>query len=136
MGNWTKNDGRRLALDSNTEYFLPNGAAFAPDASWVSKQRLAGFTKDRKKKFLYLCPDFVIELMSPSDRLSRAMAKMTQWMENGAALSWLIDADRRIVYIYRPGRAPEELAEPNHVLGEGPVAGFRLELTGIWCGLE
>ena len=136
LANWAKKDGRGVALGSNTEYFLPNGAAFAPDASWVSKQRLADFTKDQKKKFLHLCPEFVIELMSPSDRLSKAMAKMVQWVENGAALGWLIDADRRIAYIYRPGQEPEEMAEPDYLLGEGPVSGFRLELADVWRGLE
>jgi Uma2 family endonuclease len=96
---------------------------------------LAQFTKDQKRRFLYLCPDFVIELMSPSDRLSKAQSKMRQWIENGAALAWLIDADQRTVYIYRPGREPELLVGPDHINGEGPVAGFRLELSDIWRGL-
>lgn len=100
------------------------------------KERLAAFTKEEKKRFLHLCPDFVIDLMSPSDRLSKVMAKMAQWIENGTALGWLLDADRRMAYIYRPGREPEELVNPDHLLGEGPVAGFRLELADIWRGLD
>jgi Uma2 family endonuclease len=133
---WAMKDGRGVAPDSNTEYFLPGGAALGPDASWVSKERLAAFSKEQKKRFLHLCPDFVIELMSPSDRLSKVQAKMLQWIENGAALGWLLDADRRTAYIYRPGREPEELVNPDHLLGEGPVAGFRLELGDIWRGLD
>lgn len=107
-----------------------------PDASWVSKERLSAFSKEQKKRFLHLCPDFVIELMSPSDRLSKARAKMAQWIENGAALGWLVDADRRTACVYRPGREPEEPVNPDFLLGEGPVAGFRLELADIWRGLE
>jgi Uma2 family endonuclease len=132
---WSRRDGRGQAFGPDAEFFLPTGAAYGPDACWVHNSRLAQFTKDQKRRFLYLCPDFVIELMSPSDRLSKAQSKMRQWIENGAALAWLIDADQRTVYIYRPGREPELLVGPDHVNGEGPVAGFRLELSDIWRGL-
>lgn len=100
---WTKHDGRGIAIGSSTEFFLPNGAARSPDASWILKSRLTGFTKEEKGKFLHLCPDFIIELKSPSDLLSRQKAKMQEWIENGAQLGWLIDPDKRTVYIYRSG---------------------------------
>jgi Uma2 family endonuclease len=77
----------------------------------------------------------VVELTSPSDRLPKVKAKMREWMENGAALAWLIDPDRRTVYIYRPGQDAGELAGVDHVSGEGPLADFRLELADIWKGL-
>src|SRR5712692_9557951 len=76
LGNWAKADGRGIALDSNTEYVLPSGAAFSPDASWVLKSRLASFSKEQKKRFLPLCPEFVVELTSPTDRLTNLKAKM------------------------------------------------------------
>jgi Uma2 family endonuclease len=117
VGNWTRADGRGIALDSNTEYILPSGAALSPDASWVLKSRLASFSKDQKKRFLPLCPDFVVELTSPTDRLTRARAKMREWIDNGAHLGWLIDADRRAVHVYRPDRQPEELPGYRRDLG-------------------
>lgn len=132
---WCKRDGRGRAFDSNAEYILPNGAALSPDASWVQSGRLAQFTKEQKKRFLPLCPDFLVELLSPTDRLPKAQAKMSEWIDNGAALGWLIDADRRTVYVYRPGQEPEELVNPGHLSGEGIVEGFRLELGDIWQGL-
>ncbi|HJZ95116.1 MAG TPA: Uma2 family endonuclease [Candidatus Solibacter sp.] len=135
LHNWAKRDGRGRAFDSNSEFFLPNGAARGPDAAWVDKGRLANLTKEQKRKFFYLCPDFVIELTSPSDRLNKVQAKMVEWIANGAALGWLIDADKRTVYIYRPGRDPERLVSVEHANGEGPVEGFRLDLTDIWLGL-
>ena len=135
LGNWARTDGRGVALDSNTEYVLPNGAARSPDASWVLRSRLAAFTREQKQRFLPLCPDFVVELTSPSDRLNAVRAKMSEWMENGVPLAWLIDADRRTVYVYRRGHEPEELVEADHVAGDSPVAGFRLELSEIWQGL-
>ena len=132
---WAKRDGRGRAFDSNTEYILPNGAALSPDASWVLKSRLDTFSKEQKKRFLPLCPDFVVELTSPTDRLNKVKAKMREWIENGAALGWLLDADRRTVYIYRPGQEPDRLADIDHVAGEAPVEGFRLDLGDIWRGL-
>jgi Uma2 family endonuclease len=135
VGNWARRDGRGIALDCNTEYLLQNGAALAPDASWVLKSRLASFTKEQKRRFLPLCPDFIVELVSPTDRLPRVKSRMLEWIDNGAQLGWLIDADRRTVYIYRPGRAPEELVDIEWIDSEGPVEGFRLELHDIWEGL-
>src|SRR5438552_4130968 len=130
LGAWAKRDGRGRAFDSNAEYLLPNGAARSPDASWVPQSRIDGVGKEEKRRFARLCPDFVVELTSPSDRLPKVQAKMREWMENGAALGWLIDPDRRTVYIYR--QDAEALVGVDHVTGEGPVEGFRLELAGIW----
>lgn len=132
---WAKRDGRGRAFDSNTEYILPNGAALSPDASWVLQSRLDTFSKEQKKRFLPMCPDFVVELTSPTDRLSQVKAKMREWIENGAALGWLIDADRQTVYVYRPGQEPDQRASIDHIIGHAPVEGFRLELADIWRGL-
>jgi len=135
LSTWSKQDGRGRAFDSNGKFLLPNRAARSPDASWVLKSRLERHTKEERRRFLSLCPDFVVELMSPSDRLSKLKAKMREWMENGASLGWLIDADKRAVHIYRSGQEAEVLTGVDHVTGEGPVEGFRLELTDIWEGL-
>lgn len=128
LGNWARADGRGVSFDSNTEFILESGAAFAPDASWILKRRLAKFTRQDKKEFGRICPDFVIELRSPSDRLSALKGKMEEWIRNGTRLAWLIDADRRVVYIYRPGQQIEELRGSNVIEGDGPVKGFRLDL--------
>ena len=135
LGNWARQDGRGRAFDSSVEYFLPSGAAYSPDASWVSRLRLDRLSKEEKRKFPPLCPDFVVELKSPSDRLPKLKAKMREWIDNGALLGWLIDPDSRTVYIYRPGRELEQLVHPERVAGEGPVEGFILELAEIWAGL-
>jgi hypothetical protein len=49
--------------------------------------------------------------------------------------AWLIDADLRTVYIYRPGRSPEKCVGLNAISGEGSVEGFTLQLADIWEGL-
>jgi Uma2 family endonuclease len=129
---WARREGRGKDFDSNVEYILPSGAALSPDASWVLRSRLATLTPEQKKKFLPLCPDFVVELRSPTDRLPRAQAKMREWIENGAKLGWLIDPTNRTVYIYRPGQPTERLVDPRRVEGEPPVDSFVLEMAGIW----
>lgn len=135
LANWAKTDGRGAAFDSNTEFMLASGAAFAPDASCILKSRLSKLTKAEKKRFGRICPDFVIELRPPSDRFTSLKAKMEEWMRNGVQLGWLIDADRRIVFIYRPGKAVEEVRDASMIEGDGHVEGFHLDLVPVWEGL-
>jgi len=136
LGTWAKRDGRGKTFGPSVEFILPTGAAYSPDAAWVSNERLARLTKEQKRKFPRLCPEFVVEVMSLSDRLKPAKAKMADWMANGVLLSWLIDGDHQTVYIYRAGRNnPEKQTGILKLSGEGPIAGFELDLTDIWAGL-
>jgi Uma2 family endonuclease len=83
-----------------------------------------------------LVPEFVVELLSPSDRLPAAKKKMAEWMANGVALAWLIDADKQTVYVYSAGQeSPEKAEGVERLVGQGPVEGFVLELNEIWQGL-
>jgi len=132
LANWSRQDRHGYAFGSDVAYLLADGSALCPDASWVEHSRLARLTREQKRKFPPLVPDFVVELTSPSDRLPRVRKKMEAWIANGVQLAWLIDADRRTAYIYRPSRDPEKLAAPPKLKGEGPVAGFVLDLTEIW----
>src|SRR5258706_2060307 len=102
---WTKRDGTGAAFDSSTGFKLPNGADRSPDGSWVRESRLAALTHEQKIKFLPLCPDFVIELLSPTDALLTTQAKMTENLGNGSQLGWLIDPEMRQVHVYRPPQA-------------------------------
>ncbi len=96
---WALGDGTGAAFDSATGFILPNGAVRAPDAAWVRMSRLQELTEEQQEQFLPLCPDFVIELRSPSDRLRAVQAKMREYIANGAVLGWLIDAPNRRVYV-------------------------------------
>lgn len=135
LGGWAEQDGRGAAFDSNTEFILPDGSAFAPDAAWVAWERIRQLSSKQKRQFPRLSPDFIIELMSPSDRPAQARRKMQLWIDNGVLLAWLIDPDRRAVTVYRPIGEPELLENPDQVVGEGPVAGCVLDLREIWAGL-
>jgi Uma2 family endonuclease len=132
---WSKADGRGKAFSPSVQYFLPDGSGLSPDASWVSNESLARLTKRERRKFLRLTPEFVVEVLSPSDRLKDAKEKMEQWIANGVQLAWLIDGDAETVYIYRKGRPPKTRRHVQELAGEGPVAGFVLKLAAIWEGL-
>ena len=132
---WAERDGRGAVFDSSTEFILPDGSAFAPDASWIAWDRIRQLSPKQKRKFPRLVPEFIIELMSPSDRLAQAKRKMQLWIDNGVQLAWLIDPDHRTVTIYRPNAEPEVLKDVERVTGDGPVNGFVLELNDIWAGL-
>lgn len=129
---WTKRDGTGIAFDSSAGFKLPNGAERSPDAAWVSHLRLAKLTPAQKKKFIPLCPDFVVELMSPTDSLTATKAKMAEYLVNGARLGWLIHADARKIYVYRPGTPVEELKDVTEISADPELSGFVLDLTDIW----
>ena len=129
---WARQDGTGTAVDSSAGYLLPDGAVRSPDASWLSNARLASVTTEQRLRFLPLCPDFVIELRSPTDRLSTLQDKMAEYIANGAALGWLIDPLNRQVLVYRPGMDAERLDEPDSLSGDPMMAGFELEMNDVW----
>ena len=132
---WAKRDGRGKAFGSSAQFLLPDRSGLSPDAAWVSNESLAVLSKSELRQFLRLVPEFVIEVMSPSDRLAAAQKKMRLWSANGVELGWLIDADNRCVYVYRGTAEPHLLSNTESIDGEGPVEGFVLPLGEIWAGL-
>ena len=132
LGNWSDADSTGIEFDSSTGFKLPNGAERSPDAAWVKLERWNALTLEQQKKFAPICPEFVVELRSPSDNLEPLKTKMQEYLENGALLGWLIDRKNRQVYIYRPGVAVECLDNPATVSGESVLPGFVLDLSKIW----
>jgi Uma2 family endonuclease len=132
LANWTRSDGTGVATDSSGGYTLPNGATRAPDAAWIRRSRLAEISRERRQKFLPACPDFVLELRSPSDRLEVLHDKMREYLANGAQLGWLLDPEPRHVYVYRPDRPVERLDNPNSIAGDPVLPGFVLDIREVW----
>lgn len=129
---WAEADGRGYAFDSSTGFTLPDNSIRSPDAAWIEAARWNALSEAEKNRFSPLCPDFIVELRSPSDDLARLEAKMEQWMENGAQLGWLIDPVEQAVSIYRPCQPPEVREHPASLGGEGVMAGFELVMARIW----
>lgn len=132
LGNWAKRDGTGLSFDSSTGFILSNGAVRSPDASWVKRSRLDELTAEQMNRFLPLCPDFVLELHSPSDQLAVLQAKMLEYLDNGAQLGWLIEPGAKRVYVYRPETAVNCLEGVDSISGDPVLAGFVLELVEVW----
>ena len=131
---WARTADSLVIFSSSTGFRLPDGSMRSPDAAAASRKLWEGLSPEQRRRgFAPLCPEFVIELRSPSDRLQDLQAKMNEWLRNGTELAWLIDPERQAVEIYKPGlEAPEVLLEPATVVGEGPVEGFVLEMRRIW----
>jgi len=132
LSNWSEEGEKGWVTESSGGFVLPNGARRAPDAAWFPLHRPGAMDARMRPRFAHFVPDFVIELRSPDDRLSRLRAKMEEWVTNGVALGWLIDPERRMVEIYRPGTEPELRHAPESISGEGPVEGFTLDLKAVW----
>lgn len=133
LGNWAEQDGTGICFDSSGGFTLSTGAERSPDASWINLERWNALTPEQQQKFAPICPDFVVELRSPSDNLKPLPEKMEEYMrEPGVQLGWLIDRQHRRVYIYRPGMAEECLENPATVSGETVLPGFNLNLSKIW----
>jgi Uma2 family endonuclease len=131
LGIWNKKHNLGVGFDSSGGFILPNGAARSPDAAWVLKERWEALTPQQQQKFLPLCPDFVVELCSPTDSVKQTQAKMQEYIDNGARLGWLIDAKARRVEIYRLNQDVEILEQPATLSGEDVLPGFILDLKPV-----
>jgi len=128
---WVESDGSGVGFDSSTGFTLPNGAKRSPDASWIRRERWNALTDEEKDDFAPVCPDFVVELRSKSDRLRPLQEKMEEYIDNGARLGWLIDPLEKKVHVYRPDAPIEILENPTEVSGEPLLRGFVLRLEDI-----
>jgi Uma2 family endonuclease len=133
LGNWAEQDGIGICFDSSTGFKLSTGAERSPDVSWMKRERWNALSPEQQGKFAPICPDFVVELRSKSDRLNPLQEKMSEYMqEEGVQLGWLIDRKHRRVYIYRPGVPVEYLENPDTVSGDLVLPGFVLNMSKVW----
>ena len=129
---WSKQDKTGAVFDSSTGFSLPNGAVRSPDAAWVQGDRLSALTPAQLAKFAPLCPDFVVELLSPTDSRRLLVEKMEEYIANGARLGWLIDVREKRVDVYRPGEPVQEIVGAERVSADPELPGFELNLREIW----
>ncbi|OKH18035.1 hypothetical protein NIES593_22510 [Hydrococcus rivularis NIES-593] len=132
FGVWNRQSQLGKLFDSSTGFQLPNGADRSPDVAWIKQERWDALTVEQKERFPPIAPDFVLELMSPGDRLQELQEKMREYIENGVQLGWLINRKSRQVEIYRPGQQVEILDNPATLSGEDVLPGFVLDLQIVW----
>ena len=132
---WWRQHRRGRAFDSNTGFFLPDTSMLSPDAAYIRPERLRVVTRDAGNRLLRVCPNFVIELLSASDRLKKTQRKMADWIANGAELAWLVDPYKKQVHVYEPGKQ-NRVETGLSIAGTGPVEGFTLDLAEVWSRYE
>ena len=132
LGIWTRQNGTGIGFDSSAGFTLPNGAMKSSDTAWIKLEKWHTLTPEQQQKFAPICPDFIIELRSPSDNLQPLKDKLQEYIDNGVSLGWLIDRKNRKVYIYRPNSEVECLDNPATLSGESILPEFVLQLSTIW----
>jgi Uma2 family endonuclease len=132
LGNWNEETNLGIVFDSSAGFTLSTGAMLSPDASWVAQARWDALSPDDRRGFARICPDFVVELLSPSDRLTDTMRKMEQWLEAGARLGWLLVPASESAYIFEAGQPVRPVVGFDQLLSAEPVLpGFALELRRL-----
>ena len=130
LGIWTLGDGSGVFFGSSAGFTLSSGAMRSPDASWILKSRLAELTPEDENRFMPMCPDFVVEARSITDRLRIIQDKMDEYMDNGARLGLVVDPSEKRVYAYRPGTNIQIYENPETVSADPELPGFLLNMKG------
>ena len=130
IGLWNRQAKLGFVYDSSTGFRLPNGAVRSPDVAWVATDRRNGLTVEQRRKFMPLCPDFLVELMSESDSQKVAEDKMTEYVANGCRLAWLINPKLQTIKVYRVNGSIDVINGFDQILsGEDVLPGFSLSLS-------
>jgi Uma2 family endonuclease len=128
---WSRRQGGR-PLESSAGFRLPDGSVLSPDVSWLSAASWVELSAEQRQRFLPICPEFIIEIKSPSDRIKTLQAKMEQWLRNGVRLGFLIDTETETAYVYQPNQ-PAAIVHgfDNELSGEPVLPGFKLDLREL-----
>jgi Uma2 family endonuclease len=132
LGNWATQDGTGVFFGSSAIFVLPNSARRIPDGAWMRKERWNQLSEEQKSTLTEICPDFIIELRSPSDRMRPLEGKMDEYIQNGAQLAWRLDPFEDAVTIYRPGSLPQRIENPSIISGDPELPRFRFDFRQMF----
>jgi Uma2 family endonuclease len=132
VGTWNRQTQLGGVFSSAGMFSLPNGGDLCPDVSWIKLERWQALSLEEQEGVPTICPDFVIELRSRTERLLPLQAKMQEYLNSGLRLGWLINPQDQQVEIYRPGQAVETLTQPQSISGEDVLLGFVLNVSRFW----
>jgi Uma2 family endonuclease len=123
--------GAGYVLSNDTGLVVAN----APDT--VRGPDLMGFLEDRpieqmSRTHCARVPALVVEVLSPSDRISRTNTRIEQYLRRGVALVWLVDPDDRTVTVYRPGEFHRVLTEDDALTGNGVLPELSLKVASFF----
>jgi Uma2 family endonuclease len=129
---WNRQTKLGKTFDSASGFELPDGSMRSPDAAWIKKEKWDNLSHEERSVFLPFAPDFLVEVMSPSDKLAATQAKMVKWIQNGTQLAWLIDSKKHITFIYRAdGTVDKVEGFDNKLSGENVLPGFVFDLSDL-----
>ncbi|HAP61213.1 MAG TPA: hypothetical protein DCR93_17530 [Cytophagales bacterium] len=129
LGMWNIEHEAGHFHESSAGFTLPDGSVRAADLAFVSHLRMEGIATEAYDKFAPVCPNFIVEVISPSDSLTEQQAKMDEWMQNGVELGWLIDPKTEQVWIYESNKETVHHSGFDRSLSGVPVlAGFTFDL--------
>jgi Uma2 family endonuclease len=131
---WLWNRQSRLGhvYESSAGFKLPDSSVRSPDAAWLSQAKWEQLTPEQRRKFPPVCPEFMLEVKSPSDDIKMLQAKMEDYLANGMQLGFLLDVAAETAYIYRPDQPAETVQGYDQELsGEPVLPGFRLDLRPL-----
>jgi Uma2 family endonuclease len=130
LRNWAKEEKSGIAFSPSAGFTMPTGAVRASDASWLTLEKWLTLPAADRKKFAHVCPDFIVEVRSESDDLTELKEKMTEWIDNGVRLGWLIDPKKQMSYVYRADGSIDIIRGFDKKLsGEDVLKGFELDLS-------
>ena len=131
---WNEQGDLGEVFDSSTCFRMQafGGGDRSPDVAWIEKSRWQSLSPEERRSFPPIVPDFVLELLSPSDSLYTTRAKMVEYLTAGVRLGWLIDPHNQIVEVYRPGHPVKILERPKAIADEAVLPGFQLSLDWLW----
>ncbi|APB33508.1 uncharacterized protein conserved in cyanobacteria [Gloeomargarita lithophora Alchichica-D10] len=131
---WNDREKLGTVFDSSSGFRLPNGAIRSPDVAWIRLKRWQSLSPEERQGFAPLCPDFVLELLSPSDNLTTVQNKMQEYLDNGCQLGWLINSATRTTEIYHPQSSVINVPFSITLSGEDILPGFALNLQTLFNG--
>jgi Uma2 family endonuclease len=132
VAQWNHEAELGIVFGSSAGFTVPNRAVLSPDTSWMPRGRWQTISPADQQRFAHVCPDFVVELLSLTDRLTDTMRKMEHWLEAGARLGRLFAPGTESVYIFEPGQPVRPVVGFDQNLTAGPVLpNFALELRRL-----
>jgi Uma2 family endonuclease len=130
LNTWNLKEQEGKSFESSAGFTLPDTSVRSPDAAWLSNEKWKSLSAEQKKVFAHITPDFIAEVISPSDNLKQFQHKMQKWIENGVKLGWLIDPKTPTTFIYRADGTISKVTGLDKVLsGEDVLQGFEFDLN-------
>ena len=130
---WIEAGGGGTGRDAQGAYHPPNGRQWGPDASWLSDAAFASLgEREMRGRFWPVAPDFVVEIVSPSQKLADQQQKMRDWIAAEVKLGMLISPDDELIELYRADGSVEIFNRPDAVSCDPVMPGFTLRSDRIW----